>query len=128
MRTGLCGSLLGLRGGISFGIFLDRRFSFIVGLIKTRPFKNNPASGPDETLQLGVMAFRTLLKTIFVHGLNYFKVMAAMGALVLVRWHIVLLAPIFYQSSVPHINRLMREAGDLVIVRDNDQSLFIFCV
>lgn len=91
MRTGTGGDFLGLALRVGFRIFRGGTLSLIIGLVKTGPFENNAASGPDEPLQFKLLASRTFLQTIFTHGLQYFKIMAAMGALVLVSRHIGLL-------------------------------------
>ena len=91
VRTGTGGGFLSLARGGGFRIFRGRTLSLIIGLVETRPFENDAAAAPDQPLQFGLMALRAFLQTIFTHGLNYFKIMAAMGAFVLVCWHIGLL-------------------------------------
>ena len=87
VRTGTDGGFLSLTCCVSFRIFRGRTLSLIIGLVETRPFENDAAAAPDQTLQFGLMALRAFLQTIFTHGLNYFKIMVAMGAFVLIRRH-----------------------------------------
>ena len=89
VRIGSGGGFLSLARGVGFRIW--RTLSLIIGLVETRPFENDAAAAPDQTLQFGLMALRAFLQTIFTHGLNYFKIMAAVGAFVLIRRHIGLL-------------------------------------